>query len=307
MFWPATPAPRRVERSPAADSLRAVRANSEVVAHGDLLVLAVKPQSMKALLEEISPLLTERHLIVSIAAGVSLKQLSDGLGGAAAFGARDAEHALFGRRQRIGVHAGRKRDCGRRRLGGSADESGRRGYSRTRKSARRRDGFERQRAGFRLSDDRGVVRRRRAHGAARDAATALAAQTVLGSAKMVLETGIASRRAEGSGGESRRHHHRGAARAGARRRARGDHGRGGGGDATGDGVGEKLMASANAGKTGAEIFAAKKAKIKRAPLDDGSPDWDDIRDLTWEDIEERAGRQRTGIPNDQETAQPEEV
>jgi pyrroline-5-carboxylate reductase len=60
--------------------LRAVSANSEVVAHGDLLVLAVKPQSMKALLEEIRPLLTERHLIVSIAAGVSLRQLADGIG-----------------------------------------------------------------------------------------------------------------------------------------------------------------------------------------------------------------------------------
>jgi pyrroline-5-carboxylate reductase len=44
------------------------------------LVLAVKPQSMKALLEEIRPLLTERHLIVSIAAGVSLRQLADGIG-----------------------------------------------------------------------------------------------------------------------------------------------------------------------------------------------------------------------------------
>jgi pyrroline-5-carboxylate reductase len=60
--------------------LRAVSANPEVVAHGDLLVLAVKPQSMKALLEEIQPLLTERHLIVSIAAGISLTQLADGLG-----------------------------------------------------------------------------------------------------------------------------------------------------------------------------------------------------------------------------------
>jgi pyrroline-5-carboxylate reductase len=60
--------------------LRAVSANSEVVAHGDLLVLAVKPQSMKALLDEIRPLLTERHLIVSIAAGVSLRQLADGIG-----------------------------------------------------------------------------------------------------------------------------------------------------------------------------------------------------------------------------------
>jgi pyrroline-5-carboxylate reductase len=60
--------------------LRAVADNREVVAHGDLLVLAVKPQSMKALMEDIRPHATDRHLVVSIAAGVSLRQLSEGLG-----------------------------------------------------------------------------------------------------------------------------------------------------------------------------------------------------------------------------------
>ncbi len=60
--------------------LRAVGDNREVVSHADLLVLAVKPQSMKALMEEIRPHTTDRHLIVSIAAGVSLRQLAEGLG-----------------------------------------------------------------------------------------------------------------------------------------------------------------------------------------------------------------------------------
>ena len=60
--------------------LRAVLDNREVVAHADLLVLAVKPQSMKALMEEVRPHLADRHLIVSIAAGVTLRQLTDGLG-----------------------------------------------------------------------------------------------------------------------------------------------------------------------------------------------------------------------------------
>ena len=54
-------------------------------------------------------------------------------------------------------------------------------------------------------------------GLPRDVATALAAQTVLGAAKMVLETRPASRRAEGHGGQSRRHDHRRPARPGARR------------------------------------------------------------------------------------------
>src|SRR5438045_2974161 len=55
--------------------------NRETVAASDLLVLAVKPQMMKTLLSEIRPLTTPRHLIVSIAAGIPLRQLAEGLGG----------------------------------------------------------------------------------------------------------------------------------------------------------------------------------------------------------------------------------
>jgi len=55
--------------------------NRAVVAESNVLILAVKPQSMTALLEEIRPALTANHLVVSIAAGVTLKQLQHGLGG----------------------------------------------------------------------------------------------------------------------------------------------------------------------------------------------------------------------------------
>jgi pyrroline-5-carboxylate reductase len=57
----------------------AVADNREVVAGSDLLVLAVKPQSMPALLAEIRPLL-RTPLVVSIAAGITLRQLTGGLG-----------------------------------------------------------------------------------------------------------------------------------------------------------------------------------------------------------------------------------
>jgi pyrroline-5-carboxylate reductase len=53
--------------------------NREVVANSDVLVLAVKPQTLPALLDEIRHQVTERHLIVSIAAGITLKKLADGL------------------------------------------------------------------------------------------------------------------------------------------------------------------------------------------------------------------------------------
>jgi pyrroline-5-carboxylate reductase len=52
--------------------------NREVAAASDLLVLAVKPQSMSALLTEIRTHVKGR-LVVSIAAGITLRQLSAGL------------------------------------------------------------------------------------------------------------------------------------------------------------------------------------------------------------------------------------
>jgi pyrroline-5-carboxylate reductase len=55
--------------------------NLAVVSASDLLILAVKPQSMPALTGEIRPVLADRApLVVSIAAGITLRQLAEGLG-----------------------------------------------------------------------------------------------------------------------------------------------------------------------------------------------------------------------------------
>ncbi len=43
-----------------------------------------------------------------------------------------------------------------------------------------------------------------------------------------------------------------------------------------------------------EILTGKKASIKKAALDPGSPSWDDLLDLTWEEIERRAKRRLPG-------------
>jgi pyrroline-5-carboxylate reductase len=74
------PLPRARESFSVETGLRATADNREVVAHCDVVVLAVKPQAMAALLAEIRPLVTARHLVVSIAAGITLRQLADGLG-----------------------------------------------------------------------------------------------------------------------------------------------------------------------------------------------------------------------------------
>jgi pyrroline-5-carboxylate reductase len=58
----------------------AIPNNREVVTGSELLVLAVKPQSMKGLLAELRPAINSRHLLVSIAAGITLQQLAEGLG-----------------------------------------------------------------------------------------------------------------------------------------------------------------------------------------------------------------------------------
>lgn len=59
---------------------RSLTENALVVAQSDLLILAVKPQNLHDLLREIAPALEPRHWLISIAAGIPLKQMSEILG-----------------------------------------------------------------------------------------------------------------------------------------------------------------------------------------------------------------------------------
>ena len=54
--------------------------NAEVVRGSDVVVLAVKPQAMTGVLAELRPLITPEHLLDSVAAGVGLATLAAGLG-----------------------------------------------------------------------------------------------------------------------------------------------------------------------------------------------------------------------------------
>jgi pyrroline-5-carboxylate reductase len=76
----ADPYPAAREKFGAATGVPTLDTNRDVAAACDVLVLAVKPQVMPAVLAELRPALEPRHLVVSIAAGVTLKTLADGLG-----------------------------------------------------------------------------------------------------------------------------------------------------------------------------------------------------------------------------------
>src|SRR5207248_2159103 len=82
-----------VEQVCASDPVAAARAtfaretgaktlaeNLRVVSQSDMLVLAVKPQTMPDLLQEMRAEIQARHLLVSIAAGITIRQIADVLG-----------------------------------------------------------------------------------------------------------------------------------------------------------------------------------------------------------------------------------
>jgi pyrroline-5-carboxylate reductase len=76
----ADPSPEARAAFTRETGLRATPANREVIDAADVLVLAVKPQDMQALLGEIRQAITTQHLLISIAAGFTFDQLCESLG-----------------------------------------------------------------------------------------------------------------------------------------------------------------------------------------------------------------------------------
>ena len=68
------------EHFTAESGARAVESNAEVVAQSDVIVLAVKPQHFRSILSELKTHLRQQHLVISIAAGMSIGTMAGALG-----------------------------------------------------------------------------------------------------------------------------------------------------------------------------------------------------------------------------------
>ncbi len=196
----------------------------------DVLVLAVKPQSMREVLHELRPAVTAEHLVVSVAAGVTIASIDEGLGGRGRIvRVMPNTPALVGEGASAYAMGPRTVPVDEAVVKGCLESVGR--AVRVPESLLDAvTGLSGSGPAFvylmieALSD--GGVR----VGLPRDVATLLAAQTVLGAAMTVRDTGLHPGSAQGPGGLAGRHDHRRAARAGARRRAgRPDRRRRGGG------------------------------------------------------------------------------
>jgi pyrroline-5-carboxylate reductase len=164
--------------------------NAEVVRFADVLVLAVKPDQVEEVLKEVRAEVNERHLMISIAAGVPLAKLETSLNpGARVIRVMPNTPALVGA-SASAFALGTSATAG----DGTLVE---RLFSAVGVAFKVKESLLDPVTGLSGSgpayvylmiealSDGGV-----AAGLPRDVATKLAAQTVLGSAKMVLETGL---------------------------------------------------------------------------------------------------------------------
>ena len=80
-IWATDPVAERRDRLKSQFGIRVGPANREAVAWADVVVLAVKPQTIPAVLSELGPILAHA-LVISIVAGVTIRTISEQMAGA---------------------------------------------------------------------------------------------------------------------------------------------------------------------------------------------------------------------------------
>jgi pyrroline-5-carboxylate reductase len=82
-LWASDPVDAQLRRLKRLHKIDITRDNRALVRQSQTIILAVKPQNMAAVLDEIRPEVNPRKLFISIAAGFPLRRLEAGLGGQA--------------------------------------------------------------------------------------------------------------------------------------------------------------------------------------------------------------------------------
>lgn len=80
-IWASDPVDAQLRRLKRQHKIETTRDNRDLVRRSQTIILAVKPQVMAPLLDEIRPEVNPRKVFISIAAGFPLRRLETGLGG----------------------------------------------------------------------------------------------------------------------------------------------------------------------------------------------------------------------------------
>ena len=175
----------------AADvGVQPARTNAEAVKFARAIILAVKPDQVAGVLAEIKPLFTGNHLLISIAAGVTLAKLEGALpSGARVIRVMPNTPALVGAGASgyaLGANATAEDAALAQRLLGAVGLA----FAVKESLLDAVTGLSGSGPAYGFLMIEGLSDGGVAAGLPRDIATRLAAQTLLGAARMVLETGL---------------------------------------------------------------------------------------------------------------------
>ena len=156
---------------------------------GQRLVLTVKPQDMEALLAQIGGHVTPDDLVVTFAAGIRTSFIEKHLRRTRARGARDVERPGAGGRGDVVVIAAGPAPADKHLVVAEELLGGREGHPAAREAPGRRHGDERTGPAYFFLLAEAMIEACILLGLSRDVATELIIQTMLGSAKMLRDTG----------------------------------------------------------------------------------------------------------------------